>query len=339
MGGFILSERGRPIELQDQSDLIANIKKGIIDPPSITEEDIEDRSKGDSISKTLIIFQTTWFIVQCIARWSIRLPVTELEVATLGFAILNGITYGLWWRKPQNVGRPVFLEIKKPRGRSREIHNDKVEAHPESIPAQDNRAVDDEKTASELAVKHAADSRKEGWLLRTLRQDIDAHPHFTPWKLLRLVPPRLFQALLRPLTKVLEPEYVPSHLRVSMFYSAGTTHTPNVMAVTLPVIGIVFGSVHLIPSWFLDFPSRQEMWLWRVSAIIITVEPFLGFVAYVPFARLDLVARIFAQAMVAGLPLYVFSRIILLIISLTSLRLLPPAAFQTIEWTSFIPHV
>lgn len=31
--------------------------------------------------------------------------------------------------------------------------------------------------------------------------------------------------------------------------------------------------VHLIPSWFLGFSSPQELWLWRVSAIVITVEP------------------------------------------------------------------
>lgn len=37
----------------------------------------------------------------------------------------------------------------------------------------------------------------------------------------------------------------------------------------------------LIPIWFLDFPSRRRMWLRRVSAVSITVEPaFLGFTAY-----------------------------------------------------------
>ncbi|KAF9472931.1 hypothetical protein BDN70DRAFT_967427, partial [Pholiota conissans] len=119
MGGFMLSEDGRlkhilidgsrrrtPNKLQ----LLYNIKEGIINPPRITEEDIQDRSKGDIISKTIIILQTTWFIVQCLARWSQHLPLTELEIVTLGFAMLNGITYALWWNKPQNVGRPVFLE-------------------------------------------------------------------------------------------------------------------------------------------------------------------------------------------------------------------------------------
>ncbi|KAF9473982.1 hypothetical protein BDN70DRAFT_816451, partial [Pholiota conissans] len=114
MGGFVMSEGGKPFRTlyirRSSSDLIDCIRKGVIDPPRITEEDIQDRSKGDAISKALIILQTTWFIAQCIARWAERLPVTELEIITLGFALLNGITYALWWNKPQNVNRPVFLE-------------------------------------------------------------------------------------------------------------------------------------------------------------------------------------------------------------------------------------
>ncbi|KAF9474062.1 hypothetical protein BDN70DRAFT_842810, partial [Pholiota conissans] len=123
MGGFMLSEDGRAIhilidgshqEIPNKLQLIHNIKEGIISPPRITEEDIQDRSKGDIISKAIIILQTMWFIVQCIARWSQHLPLTELEIVTLGFAMLNGITYALWWNKPQNVGCPVFLERERP---------------------------------------------------------------------------------------------------------------------------------------------------------------------------------------------------------------------------------
>ncbi|KAF9471545.1 hypothetical protein BDN70DRAFT_819844, partial [Pholiota conissans] len=112
MGGFMLSEDGRPMHIlidgslkstPKKLQLIYNIKEGVISPPRLMEEDIQDRSKGDIISKTLIILQTTWFIVQCLARWSQHLPLTELEIVTLGFAMLNGITYALWWNKPQNV--------------------------------------------------------------------------------------------------------------------------------------------------------------------------------------------------------------------------------------------
>ncbi|KJA18689.1 hypothetical protein HYPSUDRAFT_69749 [Hypholoma sublateritium FD-334 SS-4] len=137
MGGFVLSENGIPIQatsfskswLEKDDDISEYITKhkdqrapcdgikesilaGVIDAPKITKAEIEDRSKGDAISKTVVILQTTWFIAQCIARWSARISVTELEIVTLGFAMLNGITYALWWHKPQDVGVPVYLEIK-----------------------------------------------------------------------------------------------------------------------------------------------------------------------------------------------------------------------------------
>ena len=108
----MLCEDGMPIQTLGFESLTEKIGANIIKAPKITQAEIEDRSKGDVISKIIVILQTTWFISQCISRWSTRLPVTELEVVTLGFAMLNGITYALWWHKPQNAGVPVYLEAK-----------------------------------------------------------------------------------------------------------------------------------------------------------------------------------------------------------------------------------
>ncbi|TDL15015.1 hypothetical protein BD410DRAFT_809277 [Rickenella mellea] len=43
------------------------------------------------------------FVLQCIARGAEHLAITELELVTLAFAVLNMVTYALWWNKPQNV--------------------------------------------------------------------------------------------------------------------------------------------------------------------------------------------------------------------------------------------
>ena len=112
MGGFMLCENGQPVQTLSFDAIKDKISNNTIEPPKISEAEIADRSKGDVISKTVVILQTTWFISQCIAQWSISIPITELEVMTLGFAMLNGFTYVLWWNKPQNVGVPVFLEMK-----------------------------------------------------------------------------------------------------------------------------------------------------------------------------------------------------------------------------------
>jgi hypothetical protein len=62
----------------------------------ITRKEIRDKGRGDALSKGLILIQTTWFILQCIARKVAHLPITELELVTLAFAALNLVTYAVW---------------------------------------------------------------------------------------------------------------------------------------------------------------------------------------------------------------------------------------------------
>jgi len=87
------------------------LQKGKIAFPSITEAEIKDRSKADSLAKGISVLQTTWFIAQCISRKVEGLITTEVELITLAFAVLNKILYFLWWNKPLDVKccMPVFL--------------------------------------------------------------------------------------------------------------------------------------------------------------------------------------------------------------------------------------
>jgi len=91
MGGFTLVDPDlRTANPKDQNGQVLTIDrfKELIehpdfDLPDITEEDIEDRSKGDVLFKLIAILQTSWFIIQCIARGQQRLALTELELVTL----------------------------------------------------------------------------------------------------------------------------------------------------------------------------------------------------------------------------------------------------------------
>ncbi|KIM41091.1 hypothetical protein M413DRAFT_412124 [Hebeloma cylindrosporum] len=103
MGGFTLHKEGRPLRVLEAKELEELSEAGKIEWPTITEEEISDRSKGDYLSKTIVLFQTTWFIGQCIARGAYGLDVTELEVVTLAFATLTGVIYYFWWDKPLDV--------------------------------------------------------------------------------------------------------------------------------------------------------------------------------------------------------------------------------------------
>lgn len=86
---------------------------------SITEQEIEDKSKSDSLSKFIAILQTSKFIVQCIVRWRQKLALTELELITLALASLNAITYTFWWAKPYDVKVPVPVKVERTRSNRR----------------------------------------------------------------------------------------------------------------------------------------------------------------------------------------------------------------------------
>ncbi|KAF9476082.1 hypothetical protein BDN70DRAFT_935332 [Pholiota conissans] len=378
MGGFVLCEDGRPKQVlthsarsSDEVNIIWNIQHGIIDAPDIPEEDIQDRSKGDAISKTLIILQTTWFVVKCITRWSTRLPVTELEVVTLGFALLNAITYALWWHKPQNLGRAVYLPRKpqllsrKPRfarkrprtqGDKPATEGQPLNSAPESQKAEGQKARPTQNQKSGIAPpKPTEEEKKEigeqqikevpnmyypaqkSWLRKTLQRDFKSHS--STFILVKLIPQRCATALIRPLIKIAEyggfDIIYMDDIRVPMFLS-GYVDDSEVFIPTAG-IGTFFGSVHLVSSYFIQFSSIEEKWLWRACASIITVGPIaLGLWRYFYFSKWELVLR---TCTICAVPLYIISRVVLLIHSLIALRDLTPTALQAVEWTAFIPHL
>ena len=79
----------------------------------ISAEEINDRSKGDTLSKLIFILQSTWFILQCLGRRIQGLDLTHIELTTLALASLNGITFALWWDKPLGAQAIVRVYLKR----------------------------------------------------------------------------------------------------------------------------------------------------------------------------------------------------------------------------------
>jgi hypothetical protein len=114
MGGFLFHEEATegPIRALSFQELVDLIQAGLVDPPIITHAELCDKSKGDFFAKLFVVVQTTWFMVQCLVRWIVKLPVTELEIMTFSFTVLNIITYALWLEKPQNVAVGTCVQMK-----------------------------------------------------------------------------------------------------------------------------------------------------------------------------------------------------------------------------------
>jgi hypothetical protein len=77
--------------------------------PPIHENQILDKSKADGLAKTIVCFQAFWMIVQTIARLITHLPITLLEINTIGHVLCALVLYLLWWSKPLEVRDPVLI--------------------------------------------------------------------------------------------------------------------------------------------------------------------------------------------------------------------------------------
>ncbi|KAF7979536.1 hypothetical protein HWV62_42126 [Athelia sp. TMB] len=132
--------------------------------------------------------------------------------------------------------------------------------------------------------------------------------------------------------------------RVPTFWAADRTNENVVFAdVIALLVAMAFGAVHCI-AWSYASQSPLEQHLWRASAIaIIAVPAALALAAVVAWLlenscdlNMDTVLPIFYLPLAS---MYIAARIILILISFTSLRMLPTGAYQTVQWTTLVPHI
>ncbi|KAG1836043.1 hypothetical protein DFJ58DRAFT_749954, partial [Suillus subalutaceus] len=114
MGGFMLYVNDELRGSLTPDELLQFVRNGSVERPAITEAEIQDRSKSDTISKWLAILQLLWFIIQLFARYIQKLPVTLLEIDTLSVVVMTCISYGFWLNKPKNVRLPYKVHWKHP---------------------------------------------------------------------------------------------------------------------------------------------------------------------------------------------------------------------------------
>ena len=360
MGGFTLHERGKPVRVLEAKDLEELSEAGKIEWPTITKEEIADRSKGDYLSKTIVLFQTTWFVGQCIARGAYGLTVTELEVVTLAFASLTGVIYYLWWDKPLDVrcSIPVHLLDGSP-GKIEGVID--IEIGPQIIPSPNICAEEIPERDENVVVSPDA--------LPTTSIRVDT-------SMPNLAPPltRRFRAFIRDACEeygtLFGLAYVfigfplerffyafddmvncktlgDQGLRVPTFYSPSYDNDNNDGESFVPAlcVAVVFGAIHCIP-WSFHFATLQQQWLWRISAVLVLGVP-ISFIAsgclwptrenkptwmkvYETLMFLIVITMIF---------LYFLARIVLLVLPFVTLRALPPGAYIQLNWISFLPHI
>ncbi|KAF5328375.1 hypothetical protein D9619_013262 [Psilocybe cf. subviscida] len=347
MGGFLLYDKGYPTAVLDYRRLGHLLRTRSIDPPAVTEAELEDRSKGNAISKSIVVLQTSWFVLQCCARWNKNLPVSELEAMTLAFAVLNGATYAVWWSKPQGVGVPICLHLKE----SEDVVNP-VPRPPSSIISQTTTITGTANSTVEkhisLFTTHQGPVTIESY---RVRQDAHRNPDNLNASELILLPTRLVTLILRPVLKMLHAEGNHVHdsaVRIPMFYASPTeTGWGGLVSV---LVGSTYGGLHLL-ALMTNFTSNVQSVLWLVCSTIMTVTPIAVFVNIKigdiidgmkeesPSRRLRVGKFILKLEYTLLVLFYVAARFSIMALAFWGIKRPPPGVLLDLTWTSYIPHL
>ena len=70
---------------------------------------IEDKNKQDEVARFLAVSQLLWFGINCFARVAQGLVLTTMELSILAFIFCTLATYFLWSAKPKDVKTPIIL--------------------------------------------------------------------------------------------------------------------------------------------------------------------------------------------------------------------------------------
>jgi len=117
---------------------------------------------------------------------------------------------------------------------------------------------------------------------------------------------------------------------------------------TLAVVTALYGALHAL-CWHSHFPSVAEKMLWRISSIVIAAGPVavwtggIGSGAIQNWLDHSMLRQLWDQVLFVA-PLlfalvYVSSRLFILLEAFISVRSLPEEAYQTPNWTSWLPHL
>ncbi|TFK63990.1 hypothetical protein BDN72DRAFT_963543 [Pluteus cervinus] len=108
---------------------------------------------------------------------------------------------------------------------------------------------------------------------KDIKKDVQTRPWWnTVWKRLIKGP---FVAVAGPLNELFGDEEVHDDaMHVSAFYGMEISDGKGlVVSLSSCFIGMIFGAIHFI-SWHSAFPTHTQLLLWRISSIVLVVEPF-----------------------------------------------------------------
>lgn len=320
MGGIMVESPDYvpfPIDAHQLHYLITN---NFMKCPSIEKEDIWDKNKADGFARLLTSVQVFWFGLQCLGRAAQHLPISTFELSTLAFIFCTLPTF-FWWRhKPLDVATTIFVRL------------------------ADHIRIED-------VLRAAGDGASKPFELTPLGF-VNPRPHRFDF--------------VGPVTWGINILFglggTPKRAPITSFQNSARLPPREIALLDWVVIGtitIVYMGLHLV-GWNFDFPTAIEQKLWRAATVIL-LGAFLSYgilfiiIAWhlpafcrlfgIPGAEtvLELLSRLprwFQYSIaVSWIGSYGLARSYILAEAFIGLRALPLAAYNTVNWTHFLPHV
>ncbi|KAK0436483.1 uncharacterized protein EV420DRAFT_236355 [Desarmillaria tabescens] len=317
MGAFVDSD-GCPITLEKLKQHTSLVKS----LGEIKKKEIDDRDKGDGLSKAVAVGQATWFLLQCVARVAQHLPLTVLEIVAVGYAIFTIINYAVWWHKPLGISVPFRVAITSPTTLN---------------------------TPSTPVNTMTSDHPPEGWktprpLPSLFPTSLDAE-HLKDWVNFRLLSIFFGGDIIPDVAGPSSEEGVPR-------LWSGHPNNPRLFYIVAcgNCIG-VFGAIYCA-AWHYPFVTSIERILWRGCSFIFMLAPpsaiLLTFVVEKTAGRFGfnepekdshLFSFTYRSLYILLWIVHDMARAFSLVEPFLALRHLPAGVLQDISWVSFFPHI
>lgn len=111
MGGILLEPKESTPFLVNSRQLAYLVQQGYTQCPSISADEIWDKSKADTMARVLTLAQAGWLAIQLCGRAIQRLPTTTLELSAAAIVFCTLGTFICWLQKPSDVQRGVSITL------------------------------------------------------------------------------------------------------------------------------------------------------------------------------------------------------------------------------------
>ncbi|KIK53966.1 hypothetical protein GYMLUDRAFT_232550 [Collybiopsis luxurians FD-317 M1] len=336
-----------------------------------SEREVKNCGHNDGLGKLVAVGQTSWFVLQLVARWAEGLLVTELEVMTLAFAAMNVLVYFFWWDKPLGVRSHIRIQRKTTNQHTNAQPNDHISEDGSWISSVMNWLRHTRRDVQMATCKFSEDCKEKGVLIITLRRiilpplqglmglvladekDLESHlekmiegagaPLKTALAMVCIIsaPLVIFAFLVLPGNDTEEEQVSPLERNVDL-------EPPNAEdKLIMYGAGVVYGAIHCA-AWTYKFPSTVEALVWRTCSLLVTFIPiylafFITILGQIVRMRKDKLEtwwiRCLALVSMVVFLSYLLARFLLITQAFLALRDLPPDVFQNVRWTAFIPHI